>query len=219
MGRLKKVAIIVAALVVFLGIGMALNAIGYDRGHSQGYELGKVEGYDEGHSKGYDKGQLEGYEEGHSKGYEEGHSKGYDKGQLEGYEEGHGEGYTAGRAKAIGEGQVLINPSYQEMKEFLKADKTDAKQYIKGKYDNLNMTADINKNAEAQGIRTAKVYIEFPKHSCTLVAFETTDMGLIFIEPQSDKEMKVEVGIKYYEDNGYRKQDWDDTIKEVVIAW
>ena len=112
-----------------------------------------------------------------------------------------------------------MNPSYQEMKEFLKADKTDAKQYIEGEYDCKNMAADINKNAEAQGIRTAQVYIEFAKYAYTLVAFETTDKGLIFIEPQDDKEMKVEVGIKYWEDNGYGKQDWDDTIKEVVIAW
>lgn len=214
MGHRKRVAIIVAALVLFLGIGIALNVIGYNRGHSQGYELGKVEGYDEGHSEGYDMGQVEGYDEGHSEGYDEGQLEGYDKGHSEGYEEGHRTGYVAGCAEASNEGQFLMNPSYQEMKEFLKADKTDAKQY-----GCFKMAADINKNAEAQGIRTAQVYIEFAKYAYTLVAFETTDRGLIFIHPEDDKEMKVEVGIKYWEDNGYGKYKWDDTIKEVVIAW
>lgn len=219
MGHRKRVAIIVVALVVFLGIGIALNVIGYNRGHSQGYELGKVEGYDEGHSEGYDMGQVEGYDEGHSEGYDEGQLEGYDKGHSEGYEEGHSKGYVAGCAKASNEGQFLMNPSYQEMKEFLKADKTDAKQYIEGKYDSRNMAADINNNAEAQGIRTAEVYIEFAKIAYALVAFKTTDRGLIFIHPEDDKEMKVEVGVKYWEDNGYGKLDWDDTIKEVVITW
>ena len=52
-----------------------------------------------------------------------------------------------------------------------------------------------------------------------MLAFETTDKGLIYIEPQDDREVKVEVGVKYWEDNGYGKTDWDDTIKEVVVSW
>ena len=200
---LKWGAIILAALVVFLGIGLALNVVGYAHGHSQGYEPGKVEGYDKGHSEGYDKGQLVGYQEGQSKGYDE----------------GRGKGYAVGRAEAVSKG-FLRNPSYQEMKDFLDADTTNTKQQIEGKYDNRDMVADINENAEAQGIRTAMVYIEFPTAgSWTLLAFETTDKGLIFINPSTDGEVKVKVGIKYYEDNGFGKKSWDDTIKEVVISW
>jgi hypothetical protein len=199
---LKWGAIILAALVVFLGIGLALNVVGYAHGQGQGYEVGKVEGYDKGHSEGYDKGQLVGYQEGQSKGYDE----------------GQGKGYTTGRADAVSKG-FLGNPTYQEMKDFLDADTTNTKQQIKGEYESYDMVADINKNAEAQGIRTAMVYIEFAGGAWTLLAFETTDRGRIFINPSTDGEMKVKVGIKYWEDNSYGKGSWDDTIKEVVVSW
>lgn len=200
---LKWAGIILAALIVFLGVGFTLNVVGYGVGHSQGYGTGKVEGYDKGKSEGYDKGQLVGYQEGQSKGYDE----------------GRGKGYTAGRTDAVS-GGFLRNPTYQEMKDFLSNDTTNTKQLIEGKYDTQNMTADIKKNAEAAGIRTAMVYIEFATPgSWTLFAFETTDKGLIFIESQNDSEMKVKVGIKYWADNGYGKKSYDDTIREVVITW
>ena len=208
MGRQKKVAIIVAALVVFLGIGIALNVIGYNRGHSQGYELGKVEGYDEGHSEGYDMGQVEGYDEGHSEGYDEGQLEGYDKGHSEGYEEGHRTGYVAGCAEASNEGQFLINPSYQEMKDFLRRDTTD-RRYHTAKYECKNFASDVCNNAEAEGIRAAVVRLEYKKSAHAIVAFETTDKGLIFIEPQEDKEVRIEVGIRYY----------GDTITRFIVTW
>jgi hypothetical protein len=213
MGRLKKGCLIGAGVVVSLVVifvWFAAYAGGQNEGYAEGYDIGHAEGYDRGYPEGYEKGQLEGYDEGHS--------EGYDEGQLEGYNEGQVKGYPAGRATAASEG-FLINPSYQEMKEFLKADTTDTKQLVEGEYGGRDMAADINKNAETQGIRAAMVYIEFPKYNCTLVAFETIDKGLIFIHPINDAEMKVGVGIKYYEDNGYGKPDWDDTIKEVVISW
>jgi hypothetical protein len=214
MGRLKKGCLIAAAVVagiVFIFLWVVAYFVGQDIGYTEGYDAGHTEGYDIGHTEGYDGGYTEGYDIGHT--------EGYDKGQLEGYEEGQVEGYSAGHVAAASEGGLLVNPSYQEMKQFLEADRTDTKQYIKDEYDHFNMTADIKKNAEAQGIRTARVYIEFPDSCLSLVAFETTDKGLIFICPDDDKEMRVEVGIKYYEDNGYQKPDWDDTIKEVVISW
>lgn len=199
---LKKAAIIAASIVFFLLVGFILNIVGFINGESQGYEMGKIEGSDEGYSQGYDEGEVEGYEQG----------------QVEGYDEGQAEGYAAGRAVAAGE-EVLINPSYQEMKDFLEADNTDDNPWVEGEYEGPDLVADINNNAEAQGFRAALVYIEFPKGAYSLLAFETTDKGLIYIEPQDDREVKVEVGVKYWEDNGYGKTDWDDTIKEVVVSW
>lgn len=113
----------------------------------------------------------------------------------------------------------MANPSYQEMKEFLAADTTGVGQWIEGGLDDEYVVAEINKNAEAQGIRVAWVYIEFPQSSYALLAFETTDKGLVFIDPLTKAEVKVKVGIRFYEDNGLRKPNWDDTIMEVVIAW
>jgi hypothetical protein len=206
MGRVKKGCLIATAVVAGIVV-IFLWVAAYIGSQSNGY----TEGYDVGHSEGYDGGYTEGYGEGHTEGYNTGYPDGYDKGQLE--------GSSVGRAAAISEGGLIGNPSYQEMKDFIEADKTDTKQYIKGEYESSDMVAEINKNAEAQGIRTARVYVEFADGSYSLVAFETKDKGLVFIHPQNDKEMKVGVGIKYYQDNGWEKLDWDDTIKEVVIAW
>ena len=47
-----------------------------------------------------------------------------------------------------------------------------------------------------QGIRATLVIVYF-KMEHTLVAFETIDRGLIFIELQADKEVKVKIGIRY----------------------
>ena len=192
--------IVLAALVVFVGIGVALNVIGHNLGHSRGYELGKVEGYDEGQSRGYDIGHEEGRNKGYQEGYDAGHAQGYDTGYTEGYDAGYGEVSLTGKA--------YRNPSYQEMKDFLRRDKTDQHIYA-GAYDCENFASDVCNNAEAEGIRAAVVVLEYEEGGHDIVAFETTDKGLIFIEPQKDEEVKVEVGIKY----------WGDTIKRFIVIW
>jgi hypothetical protein len=208
MGCLKKGAIIlgivVGALTVFLGICIALGAIGSNLGHSQGYELGKVEGYDEGQSQGYDIG----HDEGHNKGYQEG----YDKGYEESYDKGYKEGYDAGYEEVFQTGEAFRNPTYQEMKDFLRRDTTDRNVYV-GRYDCENFAADVCNNAEAEGIRAATVVLRYENGGHEIVAFETTDKGLIFIEPQEDREVKVEVGMRYLASfGGY-------IIKRIIIFW
>ena len=215
---LKILAVVVAGLAVIF-LWFAAYAVSPDMGYAKGYDTGHTEGHEEGYSVGYDIGHDVGQDKGYEEGYGKGYPEGYDAGHTEGYDTGYTGGYDAGYEKVSRRGEVFRNPTYQEMKEFLKADKTDAKQYVEGKYDCFNRAADINNNAEAQGIRSAWVLIVFPKGCYQIVAFETTDRGLIFIHFSDDKEVKVEVGVKYCEDNGYGKPDWDDTIKEVVITW
>jgi hypothetical protein len=200
MGCLKRGAIILgiasAALIVFLGVGVALGAIGYNLGHSQGYEVGQVEGYDEGQSSGYDVGQDEGY----------------DQGYQEGYDEGYQEGYDAGYEELLRAGKVSRNPTYQEMKDFLRRDTTDLHVYA-GSYDCENFASDVCNNAEAEGIRAAVVLLRFGETGHEIVAFETTDKGLIFIEPQNDSEVTVEVGQRYLREFG------GETIKRFIVIW
>lgn len=52
-----------------------------------------------------------------------------------------------------------------------------------------------------------------------MVAFETVDGGLIFIEPQYDDEVVLRQGISYAEENGYDKPDYDDTITRLSVEW
>ena len=51
------------------------------------------------------------------------------------------------------------------------------------------------------------------------VAFETVDRGLIFIQPWSGREVKLETGQRYSELTGFPPPHYDDTIVEIIIVW
>jgi len=93
---------------------------------------------------------------------------------------------------------LYSNPIYEEVKDFIKKDKTNENKYILNKYVCIDFAKDVNNNAEKQGIRTALVIVYFKNGAHALVAFETIDRELIFIEPQADKEVKVKIGIRYW---------------------
>jgi hypothetical protein len=78
----------------------------------------------------------------------------------------------------------------------------------------------VNNNAEAKGIRCAVVDIFYPDgYGHTIVAFDTTDRGLIYIEPQFDQEVKLEVGRSYSQLNNFTAAPRDDTIKRYLVVW
>ncbi len=125
-----------------------------------------------------------------------------------------------------GHGYTIKDPTYNEMMDFLKADDTDKAEYIKDKYVCTGFATDLCNNAEEEGIRCAYVTIKFPEGvGHTIVAFDTIDKGLTYIEPQHDDLVRVEIGKPFYEcivpkpGYLYEKPDHDDTIEEVLIAW
>jgi len=79
--------------------------------------------------------------------------------------------------------QSAVDPTYDQMIEFIKTDKTDRNEYIPDKYVCGDFAEDVQNNAEVAGYNCAWVYIEFEDgiaHACN--AFDTTDRGLIFID-------------------------------------
>lgn len=153
---------------------------------------------------------------------------GYDSGHERGYQEGSdaawGAGYQVGRNAAWEQIQaqylLLRDPSYEEMSQFLESDDTDKNEWVWPNYVCMHFARDVNEAATAAGIRCAYVYIDYyeMEWSHFLVAFETTDNGLIFIEPQTDEEMRVEPGNEYVTVDGYPFFG-STTINRVVIAW
>ena len=141
--------------------------------------------------------------------------EGYDRGYGIGYEEG----YEDGSIEGAGSGYTMRNPTYSELMRFLRQDKTDENDYVEGVYTCTNFAADLDNNAEAKGFRAAYVYIEYRDGAHAIVAFETVDEGLKFIEPRFDKVVEVRMGISYAQANGFAKPDHDDTITRVVIVW
>jgi myosin heavy subunit len=76
------------------------------------------------------------------------------------------------------------NPTWQELKSFLKQDKTENHPYILNEYDCSEFSRDVHNNAEAAGIRSAEVQVFFKNEEAAhaLDAFLTTDYGLIFVD-------------------------------------
>lgn len=76
------------------------------------------------------------------------------------------------------------DPTWQQLVDFLTADQTDRKEYVKDVYVCSGFAEDVHNNAEAAGIRTAIVYVGFEDSAISHVlnAFNTTDRGLVFID-------------------------------------
>ena len=125
-----------------------------------------------------------------------------------------------------GHGYTIKDPTYSEMMSFLRADDTDKAEYVEDEYECTGFATDLCNSAEEEGIRCAYVTLKFPGGTGhAIVAFDTIDKGLIYIEPQYDDLVRVEIG-KYFHKCVvpkagylYEKPDYDDTIEEVLIAW
>lgn len=125
-----------------------------------------------------------------------------------------------------GHGYTIKDPSYNDMLRFLEDDDTDKAEYIEDEYECIEFTTDLCNRAEEKGIRCAYVSVRFPDgRGHAIVAFNTIDKGLIYIEPQYDDLVNIVIGKPFYkcvvpkEGVTYVKPSHDDTILEVLVAW
>ena len=162
----------------------------------------------------YDSGYAQTYDVAYQEAYGEAYDKGYDKGYEIGLETGSGKGVASRRIE-------LSNPAYREMKEFLAGDETDSQPYIKGEYVCNDFAAQLDNNAEADGIRAAYVRIRSENWWHAVVAFETLDRGIIFIEPQSDRVVKPVIGepFPWHLVGKANPSGYLDPIVEILIMW
>lgn len=120
-------------------------------------------------------------------------------------------GYETG---ADGHQIKLINnpqahdPSWQELKNFLKQDNTDTYLYDTSTFVCTDFAEMLHNNAEAAGLIAAFVTISFVNESAghAVNAFNTSDMGLVYIDDtggyshqpcSGDKKVDVELGKEY----------------------
>jgi len=150
-------------------------------------------------------------------GSDRGHRVGYQAGYTLGYQEANDAAWDEAREQYV----FLRDPSYEEMRQFLESDDTDKNEWTWPDYVCMHFARDVKQAATAAGIRCAFVYIDYDemKWSHFLVAFETADKGLVFIEPQTDKEMRVEPGEEYVTTEGDPFFGSTTTINRVVVAW
>lgn len=192
--------------------------IGYAEGNQSGYIIGNGTGYQLGYEDGYHLGYQLGYSTGYQLGYSNGSDTGYSLGFYYGNISGFSDGYLKGVIDGAGTGYNIRNPTYQEMVNFIAADKTDENEYSEN-YTCLHFTADVKNNAFKSGYRCGFVYIEFPDSAHAIICFNTTDYGLIFIEPQNDEAATLTIGQPYWNRSIYPPPGYNDTIVSFVIIW
>ena len=144
--------------------------------------------------------------------------------------------YTRGAIEVGGNGEPIelinnpnraTNPTYAEVLDFIKKDRTDEYSYIFGPpkvaYVCSDFARDVHNNAEVAGIRAAWVGIDIQgkTEGHAVTAFETSDIGMVFIdctgrglwsEPTGqrtnwDRRARVEIGKEYAVtdlDNAYK---------------
>jgi len=121
---------------------------------------------------------------------------GYAEGESEGYQLGYDEGYVQGVEDLTESGYYLRDPTYDEAIAFTNSDKTDENEYTSD-YVCYDFTADFDSNAFQTGYRCGFVYIEFSDSAHAIACFNTTDRGLIYIEPQNDEIVTLTIGQTY----------------------
>lgn len=106
---------------------------------------------------------------------------------------------------------VLKNPTFQELKNFVLNDPTHNHPFVTDEYECRNFATDMINNAFHKGLLAGFVLICYspPYGQHAVVAFNTTDRGLIYIEPQTGAAINIKVGGIY---QGL-------LIKQILIAW
>ena len=132
--------------------------------------------------------------------------------------------YTDGRIEVRGSGEPVelinnpnaTNPTFAELVAFIERDRTDEYSYIFGPPKNAFVCSDfaetVHNNAEAAGIKAAWVGIDIEgePEGHALNAFETTDLGLVYIDCTGkglwdespnrsswDRRVRVDIGKPY----------------------
>ena len=132
----------------------------------------------------------------------------------------YGEVYSRGVADGVGRGFNIRDPTYYEVMQFVSTDQSDENEYSES-YSCISYAIDLKNNASSIGYKCGLVFIYFQGStgSHAINSFDTTDKGLIFIEPQTDQVVSLQVGQRYFELNRSIPSGYDDTVVRYVIAW
>jgi hypothetical protein len=116
----------------------------------------------------------------------------------------------------------LKDPTYKEALSFILNDTTNENVYNDTKYNCVHFSADVNNNADKEGLRCAyvEIILEY-NYPHAIIAFNTTDEGLVFFEPQLDKIVDMRIGKDYWTDcvGNSTNHGFGNTIMEYILYW
>jgi hypothetical protein len=149
-----------------------------------------------------------------------GYVDGYDKGKYDYYEKGYSLGYDNGKEFVVTHlDQYVTVPKmvkYEVVVEFLKEDKTNENRYVDQVFDCVTFTKIVKENANSKGIKCGVVSLDLTgtkRIGHAINAFETTDRGIVYFDPQTDGErFGIYVGGTYKLSEVYK-------ITKVDIIW
>jgi hypothetical protein len=219
--------IVLIAIVVAIIAAAGGGYFSYNTAYSTALAAGTAAGQDTGYKQGLAEGQISGNTTGYNTGRAIGLKDGYDSGYTKGKTEGYVAGVTDGTTGKLGEGYVVLhNPTLAEVKDFLAQDTTDKVPYNELTYVCTHYARDVINNAVKKGIRTAYVEVRHTGMSHSLIAFETSDKGIMYFDPQYDNEVRPVLGKRYWQcmlptESGvvFSAPNFDDTINDVLIIW
>ena len=121
--------------------------------------------------------------------------------------------------------QILHNPTHDEAMDFIKNDETDKNSYDDNYYNCGHFSRDFNNEAEQNGLICA--YVEISLNGSVphaIVAFNTTDQGLVFIEPQTDEIVNLQINLDYWNEciitnNPQYEYDPDNIVIDYRLYW
>lgn len=183
--KFKTVLLAVAFIAIIASSSFICFSAGFKSGFSAAYNGARSDVYAEAWGSGY----AAGFNEGNRTGF----SQGYDAGRVDGYEEG----YRKGVADGAGRGVTLRDPAYSEVEGFVQRDKTDELRFAPEGYTFLDLAAKFKANAMAAGFKCALAIVLLDNGVAALNAFNTTDKGVMFVEPWSDRIFAAKPGDYY----------------------
>lgn len=189
---------------------------GHEEGNVTGYEQGMDFGELIGYRDGYDSGQTDGYGSGYAVGIEDGYYQGVDSGYDSGYLVG-AEAYAVGDFEGIY--WFVRDPTYAEVKAFILTDSTDKMVYQKNVFTCADFAYSLRSNAYKNEYRCFGVYIILEGGAHMIVGFNTTDRGMVFIEPQNDYFVKLEVGVSYWNTALQTTVRYAPSYSDIIVRW
>ncbi|UCE15317.1 MAG: hypothetical protein JSV12_05395 [Candidatus Bathyarchaeota archaeon] len=128
-------------------------------------------------------------------------------------------GATVALASSQSGSRELRDPIYQEVIQFIESDQTDRNLYKEEEYVCSNFAKDFQDNAFKAGYRCGYVLAFTHDLAHALNCFNTTDHGLIFVEPQEDEIVKPTIGEPYWNRTKYRAPSYNDTVTSFLVTW
>jgi len=111
----------------------------------------------------------------------------------------------------------LVNPTYEQLWDFVLEDKTNNLEWSED-FDCTEFSNHFIRNFAKEGFYSCTTEITFEDDGGhIIVAVNTSDRGLFYVEPQSDRIIpgdKLRVGEDYCDIVNWRC-DWEDTIKKI----